>query len=158
MQKYILNEKHHGVITSLLVLVRPYLRQDREVCAPHGHLLGDLPGQADGGVDDEVTVQDEDAEDEDALAGGEDDIESQHDPVGPGVGLCGDQLPDSEGQVGYDGADQEQQQDGVAEHLGELSPSLTVSTSAAVAQLASGLQLTGGPELLQGLIPPPVTS
>ena len=120
--------------------------------------LGDLAGQTDGGVDDEVTVQDEDAEDEEALAGGEDDVESQHDPVGPGVGLVTGQLPDSEGQVGYDGADQEQQQDGVAEHLGELSPSLTVSTSAAVAQLASGLQLTGGPELLQGLIPPPVTS
>ena len=105
-----------------------------------------------------MTVQDEDAEDEEALAGGEDDVESQHDPVGPGVGLCTGQLPDSEGQVGYDGADQEQQQDGVAEHLGELSPSFAVSTSAAVAQLASGLQLTGGPELLQGLIPPPVTS
>ena len=105
-----------------------------------------------------MTVQDEDAEDEEALAGGEDDVESQHDPVGPGVGLSAGQLPDSEGQVGYDGADQEQQQDGVAEHLGELSPSFAVSTSAAVAQLASGLQLTGGPELLQGLIPPPVTS
>ena len=84
-----------------------------------------------------MTVQDEDAEDEDALAGGEDDIESQHDPVGPGVGLCGRQLPDSEGQVGYDGADQQQQQDGVTEDLGELGPSLT--SSATVAQLADRL-------------------
>ena len=84
--------------------------------------LGDLAGQTDGGVDDEVTVQDEDAEDEEALAGGEDDVEGEHHPVGPSVGLerlRAGQLPEREGQVGYHGADQQQQQEGVTEHLGE---------------------------------------
>ena len=104
-----------------------------------------------------MTVQDEDAEDEDALAGGEDDVESQHDPVGPSasVGLSGRQLPDGEAEVGYDGADQEQQQDGVTEDLGELGPSLTISSSATVTQLTGRLQLRGS-QLMQGLIPPSV--
>ena len=93
-----------------------------------------------------MAVQDEDAEDEDTLAGGEDEVESQHDLVGPSVdleGLRGRQPPDSEGEVSNHGADQEQEEDGVTEDLGELGPSLTISSSATVAQLTGRLQLRG---------------
>ena len=98
-----------------------------------------------------MAVQDEDAEDEDALAGGEDEVESQHDLVGPSVDLerlRGRQPPDSEGEVSNHGADQEQEEDGVTEDLVESFTSTTT-----VAQLAA--RLAGGSQLQQGLIPPP---
>ena len=99
-----------------------------------------------------MAVQDEDAEDEDALAGGEDEVESQHDLVGPSVGLArlrGSQPPDSQGEVSDHGADQQEEEDGVTEYLGETS--LTSTTT--VAQLAA--RLAGRSQLQQGLIPPP---
>ena len=82
-----------------------------------------------------MTVQDEDAEDEDALAGGEDDVESQHDPEGAGVSLGGRQLPERQRQVGYHGTDQQQQEDGVTEHLG-LGEQVT-STSTTISYTTS---------------------
>ena len=124
--------------------------------------LGDLAGQTDGGVDDVVTVQDEDAEDEDALAGGEDDVESQHDLVDSSVGLerlCGRQVPDREAQLGYHGADQQEQQQRVTEHLGQLVTTTTSTIilihSPATAQFAGRLKLcvAGGTlQLQQGII------
>ena len=98
-----------------------------------------------------MTVQDEDAEDEEALAGGEDDLERQHHLVGPRVSLerlGGRQLPDGEAQLGYHGADQEEEEDGVTEDLGLTSPTSTTT----VAQLAG--RLPTGVQLQQGLIPP----
>ena len=131
--------------------------------------LGDLAGQTDGGVDDEVTVQDEDAKDEDALAGGEDDVESQHDPEGAGVSLGGRQVPERQRQVGYHGADQQQQEDGVTEYLGlgeqvTSTPStFSISSSStlqehrrATAEFAGRLEVSlaggGSLQLLQGII------
>ena len=124
-------------------LVRPYLGQHREVSAPHGDLLGDLPGQTDGGVDDVVAVQDEDAEDEEALAGGEDDVQRQHHLVGPSISLEGvrGQPPDGESEVGDHGAEQEEKEDGVTEDLGQPSLPSTTTVAQLACRLATGVQL-----------------
>ena len=133
------------------------LLSHEQLRTPHGEFLLDLPGDTDYGVEDVLAVQDEDAEDEEALAGGEDDVQREHDLVGAGVGLKGlrGQAPHGEGEVRDHGGHHEEEEEGVSEDLWEvLDASLLQVELGAAAHVAPDLGLgVGG-----GLTPRPLQS
>ena len=132
------------------------LLSHEQLRTPHGEFLLDLPGDTDYGVEDVLAVQDEDAEDDEALTGGEDDVQREHDLVGAGVGVerLRGQAPHGEGEVRDHGGHHEEEE-GVSEDLWEvLDASLLQVELGAAAHVAPDLGLgVGG-----GLTPRPLQS
>ena len=130
---------------------------DEESGAPYKEFVLQFPADGEEGFEDVLAVQNEDAEDEEALTGGEDDVQREHDLVGAGVGVerLRGQAPHGEGEVRDHGGHHEEEEEGVSEDLREvLDASLLQVELGAAAHVAPDLGLgVGG-----GLTPRPLQS